>query len=108
MNKIKNILKSKVFKIIMIVFGSLFVASFIFQAGMIAGFKKASFGRDWGDNYIKNFGRLEMGPRMMNGKFDNFGDLPIAHGEGQYVADEKERVLMIITNIQAGLPVMCP
>lgn len=64
----------------MIVFGSLFVASFIFQAGMIAGFKKASFGRDWGDNYIKNFGRLEMGPRMMNGKFDNFGDLPIAHG----------------------------
>ncbi len=78
--KIKKFLKSKVFKIIIYILGVLVVASFIFQAGMMAGFKKAMFKRDWGDHYMMNFGIPEMGPRIKAGRFDNFGDLPNAHG----------------------------
>lgn len=78
--KIKKILSSKIFKVVVYVLGFLIVASFIFQAGMVAGFKKANFGRDWGRNYEMNFGRPEMGPRMMGGHFDDFGNLPNSHG----------------------------
>lgn len=78
--KIKKVLSSKVFKIIVYVLGSLVVASIIFKVGMFVGFKKATFGRDWGMNYEMNFGRPEMGPKMRGGRFDEFGNLPISHG----------------------------
>lgn len=78
--KIKKFLSSKIFKIIVYVLGFFVIVSLIFQMGMIVGFKKANFGRDWGRNYEMNFGRPEMGPRMMGGRFDDFGNLPISHG----------------------------
>lgn len=74
-NKINNFLESKKFKIATYVIGAIFVLIFVFQAGMIAGFKKASFRHDWGDNYERNFGPKNRPPFM--------GDMmgaPNAHG----------------------------
>ena len=47
---------------------------------MMAGYKRASFSRDWGDNYAKNFGSPNKGPKMMGKEFGDFGNLPNAHG----------------------------
>ena len=81
--EIKNIVESKSFRTVMYTFGVLFIAFIIFQAGMMAGFRKASFGRDWGDNYVRNFGSPHQeGFRMIikGGEFGDFGNLPNAHG----------------------------
>ncbi|MFA6251085.1 MAG: hypothetical protein WC603_00435 [Candidatus Paceibacterota bacterium] len=77
---LKNIVESKVFSTVMYTLGVLFILVLVFQAGMIAGFRKASFGRNWGDNYAKNFGSPHRGPQMMGGEFGDFGNLPNAHG----------------------------
>jgi hypothetical protein len=79
-NKIKNFLNSKTFKNITYILGILVIAFFIFQAGMIAGFRKVSFGRDWGNNYEKNFGSPHKSFRMMGQEFGDFGNMPNAHG----------------------------
>lgn len=78
--KIKKILDLKHVKIAIYSFGILAIVFFIFQAGMIVGFRKASFGRDWGDNYTKNFGSPHRGFKMMGEDFGDFGNLPNAHG----------------------------
>lgn len=79
-NKIKNFLNAKTFKIITYVLGGLVVAFFIFQAGMLAGYKKVTFGRDWGDNYTKNFGSPHGSFRMRGQEFGDFRNMPNAHG----------------------------
>jgi hypothetical protein len=79
-NKIKNFLNSKTFKNITYTLGILVIAFFIFQAGMLAGFRKVSFGRDWGDNYEKNFGSPHQPFRMGGQNFGDFGNMPNAHG----------------------------
>ena len=79
-DKIKKALESKTFRTVIYTLGVLVIISLVFQAGMIAGFKKASFGRDWGDNYAKNFGSPNKGPKMMGKEFGDFGNLPNAHG----------------------------
>jgi len=78
--KIKKVLESKKFKTFICILGILAIIFLAFQAGMIAGFRKASFGHDWGENYSQNFGFPNMGPGMMRGEFGNFGNLPNAHG----------------------------
>lgn len=75
--EVKKVFKSKMFKIVVYALGFIVVASLIFKAGMFAGFQKASFGRNWGDNYSRNFGMMSRGPRMMMEDFDN---LPNPHG----------------------------
>jgi hypothetical protein len=80
MNKIKKALESKKFMAVICVIGFLFITFVIFQAGMIAGFHKATFGRDWGDNYNMNFNSPRMGPQMMIGEFGDARDIPNAHG----------------------------
>ena len=52
----KEVTNSRVFQIVLYAFATLVVACFIFQAGVMVGFHKASFGHDWGENYVKNFG----------------------------------------------------
>lgn len=79
-NKITNTFKSKLFKTITYTLGGLFIVFIIFQAGMIAGFKKVSFGRDWGNNYTENFGSPHRSFRMMGQDFGDFGNMPNAHG----------------------------
>lgn len=96
MNKIKNILKSKTFKTVIITLGVLAVVSFIFQAGQMMGFRKVSFGRDWGDNYAVNFGSPHMGPKMMGEKFGDFGNLPNAGGAiGKIVKVELPTIVVL-------------
>lgn len=71
---IKKFLESNIsFKIFNLI-GIIIVVLIIFSIGVSVGFRKASFGRAWGENYERNFG---MRPdRQMFGK-DNF---PNAHG----------------------------
>jgi hypothetical protein len=102
-NDIKKVLESKSFRVIIYIFGGLAVAFLIFQMGMFAGFRKATFGRDWGDNYAMNFGLPNRGPQMMGGDFSN---LPNAHGAiGKIikielptiiVSDEKDKTEKVI------------
>lgn len=77
-NNLRCALNSKTFKIIVYTLGVLAVAFLIFEIGMVAGFRKASFGRDWGENYENNFGSPH---RMQFGReFGDMGNLPNAHG----------------------------
>jgi hypothetical protein len=68
--------QSKAFKTTLWVMAGLIASLFIFKAGTIAGFKKASFSYRWGENYHRNFG----GPR--GGFLGDFGggDFIGAHG----------------------------
>jgi len=79
--KIKKSLNSKFFRTIIYVLGIFVIVFFVFQAGMMVGFKRVSFGRDWGNNYALNFGAPHMGPQIMGGRFGEFNNnLPNAHG----------------------------
>lgn len=80
MDTIKEKLKSKTFKKVLLGIGILIVALVIFQAGMFVGFHKASFSYGWGDNYRKTFEgpRGEFGGGMMGGFSRN--NLPGAYG----------------------------
>lgn len=78
-NKIKTFLESITFKKTIYILGILVLIFIIFQAGMIVGFRKATFGRDWGDNYTKNFGSPHRGFKLGE-NFGDFGNLPNAHG----------------------------
>ena len=71
---IKKVFESKVSTKILIIIGIAIVAMLIFSAGIFVGFHKAGFGRDWGENYERNFGMRSGG--MMFGR-DNF---PNSHG----------------------------
>lgn len=88
-NDIKKVFNSKFFKFATYSFGILFIFFLIFQAGMIAGYKKVSFGRDWGDNYTKNFGSPHQSFKMKNQNFGDFRNMPNAHGAiGQIIKVE--------------------
>ncbi len=76
-NNINKYVESKNFKSIIYTLGVLFILFFVFQAGVVVGFKKASFHRDWGDNYEKNFGSRRGMPKFIK---DNFSETPNAHG----------------------------
>lgn len=78
--KIKKVIESKQFLSVICTLGVLFIVFLIFQAGMMAGFHRASFGRDWGDNYSRNFGSPHKDFQMMGGRMGDFGNLPNAHG----------------------------
>jgi len=72
--KIKKVFESKVFIGILYGIGIVIILGFVFSAGISVGFRKASFGHAWGDNYERNFGMMPKPPFL--GK-DNF---PNAHG----------------------------
>lgn len=94
--KIKSFLESKSFKAVMYTLGIIAVIFIIFHAGMMAGFRKASFGRDWGNNYNMNFGTPRMGPKMMGGEFGEFGNLPNAHGSvGEIIKIELPTIIVL-------------
>ena len=79
-SKLKKIIEAKIFMKVVYIIGIIIVASLIFQAGFFVGFKKASFGHDWNNNYADNFGPSHRGLFMMEGGFGNSRDLPNAHG----------------------------
>ncbi len=94
--KIKKVFESKSFRIAIYILGGLVIISLVFQAGMMAGFRKASFGRDWGDNYEKNFGSPHRNPPMMGDKFGDFGNLPNAGGAiGRIIKVELPTIIVL-------------
>lgn len=92
-DKIKSILDSKFFKNLVYGLGVFIVVMIIFQAGIFVGFHKASFGRDWGDNYEKNFGSPHRGGQMMGG---DFGNLPNPNGAiGKIIKIELPNIVVL-------------
>lgn len=90
---IKNFLESKNYKKFMYIIGGFFILIFVFQLGMFAGFKKASFGNDWGDNYERNFGPMRKAPPFMK---DGLRDLPNAHGAiGRIIKIEYPNIVVL-------------
>jgi hypothetical protein len=78
--KIVKVFQSKKFRIAIYILGFWFILVLVFQAGQIAGFRKATFGRNWGDNYTKNFGSPHKSLKMNGGEFGDFGNLPNSNG----------------------------
>ncbi|HEY1041199.1 MAG TPA: hypothetical protein VGE63_00535 [Candidatus Paceibacterota bacterium] len=62
LQKVDRIFTNRIFQcvIAIIIFGIIFIA--IFRMGAAYGFRKASFGQSWHNNYIQNFGPRP-GPR---------------------------------------------
>ena len=52
----KEFLESATFNRLIKTLGILLIALFIFWAGTVVGYKKASFSYHWSDNYARNFG----------------------------------------------------
>jgi hypothetical protein len=71
--KIKKIFDSKILVGVLYGIGIVIVFGLVFSAGISVGFHKASFGRDWGENYKNNFGMMPPPPFMKD-------DFPNAHG----------------------------
>lgn len=93
---IKNIVESKAFHLVIYTLGVLFILFLVFKAGMSAGFRKASFGRDWGNNYAMNFGSPHKGPEIMGVEFGDFGNLPNAHGAiGKIIKMELPTIIVL-------------
>ena len=96
-----NFFQSQKFKIIVGVFIIIIVLLFIFQLGMMVGFRKADFSFRWSENYHRNFG----GPR--GGIFGNFEgrDFIDAHGIfGQIIKiDGSELVIRSRDNVEKVL-----
>ena len=100
MNKIKIILKkimeSKLLIKITYFLGFFIIICLIFQAGFFIGFKKASFGHDWGNNYNDNFGPSRRGYFMMEGGLGNKSDIPNAHGAiGRIIKTELPTIVVM-------------
>lgn len=75
--KIAKIFESKVFVGILYGMGIVTILLIVLSTGISIGFRKASFGRAWGDNYERNFGMMQNRNNMIGFGRDNF---PNAHG----------------------------
>jgi hypothetical protein len=92
-NNINKFTESNNFKNIAFIFGGLFILFFVFQMGMMAGFRKASFSRDWGNNYERNFGPMHKAPPFFR---DDIGGLPNAHGAiGKIIKVEYPNIVVL-------------
>ncbi len=76
---IKELINSKKFKAAITVIALAVVVLAVFQVGVFVGFKKASFAKNWGDNYYRTFGRPQNDfkmpgmPKMDIGLTDSHG-----------------------------------
>jgi len=88
---LKQFFQSRVFKITLKVIIGLIIALVIFRAGMIAGFYKANFSYQWGENYHRNFGGPEKGfMRNIEGK-----DFTDSHGTvGQIIKLDQNTIVI--------------
>lgn len=95
-SKLKKIMEAKMFMKVICILGVIIIIALIFQAGFFVGFKKASFGHDWNNNYEKNFGPSHRGPFIMEGGFGDLKDLPNAHGAiGRIIKTELPTVIVM-------------
>jgi len=80
--RLKKVFESKILIGILFGVGFVVVLGLVFCGGVSVGFRKASFGRNWGDNYYKNFGigGRDNGPMGEIGKNGPMNFFPNAHG----------------------------
>ena len=102
----RRMFESKIAVKILCAIGVVVVALLIFSLGVTVGFRKASFGRAWGENYERNFGMGPGGPMLGR---DNF---PNAHGAtGKIIKmelptiivqdrDNTEKIILVSDNTQ--------
>lgn len=76
-NHLKKLFANKTYRYAIYGIGTLFILSLTFQVGMSVGYHKASYGRDWGEHYEKNFGMMR--PDSMRSMMGG-GRFPMAHG----------------------------
>src|SRR3989304_8139397 len=90
-NAIAEFFNSKIFRIIFFSLAGFIAVLLIFKIGMIAGYKKADFSRQWTENYHMNFG----GPR--GGIFHDFDerDFMGAHGTAGQVIKIQDSEIVI-------------
>jgi hypothetical protein len=74
--ELKEIIKSRLYIVIILSLAAIVVLILTFGAGMYVGFHKARFSYQWGENYHKNFG----GPR--GGLFRDFGGKDLIDANG--------------------------
>lgn len=74
--KIQALYTQKPIRLGLYILGTLFVLCATFQLGLFVGYHKASFARDWGDHYKRNFGMER--PESFRGMMGN--TLPGAYG----------------------------
>jgi len=80
--EIKKAFESKILVKILYVVGIVLIAMLIFSAGIVVGFRKASFGNSWGEHYKDNFGmRAFPRPDFRGGMMNNFPNANGAIGE---------------------------
>lgn len=92
-NKLNKFVESKNFKHLIYALGALFILFFVFQAGMMTGFRKATFSRDWGNNYERNFGPERKAPPFLR---DNLRGLPNSNGAiGQIIKVEFPNIIVL-------------
>ena len=90
--EVKKFLESKVLVKPLYVVGVLLVIMIIFSAGVVVGFHKASFGRDWGEHYSRNFGMTPMRHGFLGKDGDYF---PSAHGAtGKIIKVENQSIIV--------------
>ncbi len=78
MKKIKEIVSTKVFKLVFLLVAGLLIILLVFAAGIKVGLKKARYSYQWGANYERNFLGPHsdmMDPRRPNGKMRPSGPM---------------------------------
>jgi hypothetical protein len=95
----KDISESKTLKAVVYGFGILIAIFVVFQAGVIVGFNKASFERDWDTNYSRNFGSrgTDIMPENLPNDHGAFGKIVKVELPTMIVADKDntEKVVLI-------------
>lgn len=77
-SNLKEFFQSKKFTKTLCGVGVAIVVLFVFQAGVLVGYKKASFSHRWGDNYHRAFGERKHKGAFYKGGFQK--DFSGAHG----------------------------
>lgn len=75
--KIAKVFESKIFIGILYGIGIMIILMVVFSLGASFGSHKASFGKAWGENYERNFGRMSPPALGLGSNKDSF---PNAHG----------------------------
>ncbi|MFA6324865.1 MAG: hypothetical protein WCX46_01415 [Candidatus Paceibacterota bacterium] len=95
--KLKKVFESKILVGVLYGVGIVIVLGLVFCGGVSVGFHKASFGRNWGDNYYKNFGigSRDNGPMGKIGKNMGMGFFPNSHGvNGKIIKIELPNIIV--------------
>lgn len=91
--KVNMFVESKNFRKILYILGSVFILFFVIQFGMMAGYNRASYSRNWGNNYERNFGPMRSSQNFIK---NDLGYLPNAHGAiGRIIKVELPNIVVL-------------